>query len=193
MSLKSTRDPVNILSGPAHSISRNPQVPDGDWPVDLDKLQEMIHIFEDSDLAEIEVEEEGRRIRLRKHKPETETAVQRALTVNPPPPVAYQVAAFPPQPAVGVVPPEPEPEEDGVTTIDSPMVGVFYAAPAPGKPPFVKQGDKVAKDKALCIVEAMKLMNEVTAKSAVEIVRVLVENGEPVEFGQPLFSVRPLE
>jgi acetyl-CoA carboxylase biotin carboxyl carrier protein len=161
--------------------------------VDLDKLQELIHIFEDSDLAEIEVEEDGRRVRLRKHRPETETVAQPAITVNPPPPAAYQVAAPPPQPVVGPTPPEPEPEANGVTTIDSPMVGVFYAAPAPGKPPFVKPGDKVAKDKTLCIVEAMKLMNEVTAKSAVEIVRVLVENGEPVEFGQPLFSVRPLE
>ena len=161
--------------------------------MDLDKLEKLIHIFEDSDLAEIEVEEQGRRVRLRKHNSETETVVQRAITVNPPPPLAYQVAAAPQQPVVGLAPREPQPEEDGVTTIDSPMVGVFYSAPAPGKPLFVKQGDKVAKDKPLCIVEAMKLMNEVTAKYAAEIVAVLVENGEPVEFGQPLFSVRPLE
>ncbi|MBN2311119.1 MAG: hypothetical protein JXR94_19235, partial [Candidatus Hydrogenedentes bacterium] len=83
--------------------------------------------------------------------------------------------------------------EDGLQTIDSPMVGVFYVAPSPGAPPFVEPGSTVAADDTVCIVEAMKLMNEVTAKFPAEIVRVLVENGEPVEFSQPLFAVRPLE
>jgi acetyl-CoA carboxylase biotin carboxyl carrier protein len=73
------------------------------------------------------------------------------------------------------------------------MVGVFYAAPAPGEPPFVQPGDTIEAGQTVCIVEAMKLMNEVGAKVPCVIEQVLVENAEPVEFGQPLFSVRPLD
>ncbi|NLT61310.1 MAG: acetyl-CoA carboxylase biotin carboxyl carrier protein, partial [Candidatus Hydrogenedentes bacterium] len=87
----------------------------------------------------------------------------------------------------------PAAPDDELITIDSPMVGVFYAAPAPDKPPFVKPGDAVQEQQTVCIVEAMKLMNEVTAQFPARIVKVLVENGEPVEFGQPLFAVEPLE
>jgi len=80
----------------------------------------------------------------------------------------------------------------GQVTIDSPMVGTFYASSAPGEAPMVLPGDSITKDKTICIVEAMKIMNEVAAKFPCIIERVLVENGEPVEFGQPLFAVRPL-
>jgi acetyl-CoA carboxylase biotin carboxyl carrier protein len=72
------------------------------------------------------------------------------------------------------------------------MVGTFYTAPAPGEPAFVRVGDTVEENQTVCIVEAMKLMNEVAAKESCVIEKILVENGEPVEFGQPLFAVRPL-
>jgi acetyl-CoA carboxylase biotin carboxyl carrier protein len=81
--------------------------------------------------------------------------------------------------------------EDLLPTIDSPMVGTFYSAPAPGEDIFINVGDSVEEGQTVCIVEAMKLMNEVGAKLACKIVKVLVENGEPVEFGQPLFAVEP--
>jgi acetyl-CoA carboxylase biotin carboxyl carrier protein len=159
--------------------------------VDTKELEELIRIFEASSLSEIEVEEDGRRMRLQKPQP-----IQPSFAPYPyPGPPLEQsgsaVAAAPPSPAPGSAPSaEPEPEE-ALPTIDSPMVGTFYAAPAPGEDPFVKVGDAVEEGQTVCIVEAMKLMNEVGAKSACKIVKVLVENGEPVEFGQPLFAIDP--
>ncbi|MCP4644596.1 MAG: acetyl-CoA carboxylase biotin carboxyl carrier protein [bacterium] len=157
--------------------------------MDLDKLQELIRIFERSDLSEIEVEEEGRRVRLR--KPTMETVVQQPVHVSPVERFAAPTLTVE-QKAGPAMPPDEE-KDDSLATINSPMVGVFYEAPAPGEPPFVRPGDTIAVDKTLCIVEAMKLMNEVTAKFPGEIVDILVENGEPVEYDQPLFTIRPLE
>jgi acetyl-CoA carboxylase biotin carboxyl carrier protein len=78
-------------------------------------------------------------------------------------------------------------------TIKSPIVGTFYAAPSPEAPPFVKVGDAIQEGKVVCIVEAMKLMNEIEADASGDVVRVLVENGQPVEYGQPLFAIRPAQ
>ena len=164
--------------------------------MDLDKLRELIGIFESSELSEIEIEEQDRRIRLTKGHPHQAHAQQSIITHIPmqaPVPAPVSAAPAVSQPAPGVEhPPAPEMEE-GVVTIDSPMVGVFYAAPAPGEPPFVTAGDVVEEGQTVCIVEAMKLMNEVAAKIHGTIVSVLVENGEPVEYNQPLFAVRPIE
>ena len=80
----------------------------------------------------------------------------------------------------------------GSYTIDSPMVGTFYAAASPGDPPFALPGTTVTAEQTVCIIEAMKIMNEVTSKDACVIEKVLIENGQPVEFGQPIFQVRPL-
>lgn len=151
--------------------------------MDLGDLQELINLLEASNLCEMEIEEEGRRVRLSKmppqglpapvHVPMAET--QRASTPQ----------AGSPSPTEGV-------RANGLLTIDSPMVGTFYAAPEPGKPPFVLPGDTVEADQTVCIIEAMKVMNEVVAKVPAIIERVLVENGAPVEFGQPLFTARAL-
>jgi acetyl-CoA carboxylase biotin carboxyl carrier protein len=86
--------------------------------------------------------------------------------------------------------PAPSGIEEGVEIIKSPIVGTFYESSSPGAPAFVKQGDKVAVGQVLCIVEAMKLMNEIESEAAGEIVKVLVSNGQPVEYGQPLFKIR---
>lgn len=158
--------------------------------VDIEKLQELLTIFETSGLSEIEIEEGGTRIRLKKSAPDQQAC---------PPPYAYSMPA---QPRIETAPPSagtardanaPDEPDQGIVTINSPMVGVFYVAPAPDQPPFVKPGDVVQENQTLCIVEAMKLMNEVTAQYPARIVKVLAENGEPVEFGQPLFAVEPLE
>ncbi len=82
------------------------------------------------------------------------------------------------------------PGEEDLHTVKSPIVGTFYATPNPNSPPFVKVGDRVKAGQVLCIVEAMKLMNEIESDAAGEVVRVLVENGQPVEYGQPLFAIR---
>lgn len=164
------------------------------WLVDLDKLQELIRIFEASELSEIEIEESGRRMRLKKPRPVVSYTAPMVPMVSPGEPRGSQVVlheSMTPQPAEPTR--LPARKEEQLITIDSPMVGVFYAAPAPGEPPFVKVGDTVDEHQTVCIVEAMKLMNEVTAKFPCVIERVLVENGEPVEYNQPLFAVRPIE
>ena len=81
--------------------------------------------------------------------------------------------------------------EEELHTVKSPIVGTFYEAPGPGALPFVKPGDQVAAGQVLCIIEAMKLMNEIESDTSGEIVKVLVNNGQPVEYGQPLFAIRP--
>ncbi|MBI2424470.1 MAG: acetyl-CoA carboxylase biotin carboxyl carrier protein [Candidatus Hydrogenedentes bacterium] len=143
----------------------------------------MIKILEDSGLSEIEVEEEGRRIRLSKPAP---GIIQMAPQMQH---YAAAPAAAKPEPETVQ---EPSFADQGLFTIDSPMVGTFYQSPAPGEPPFILPGDQVAKEQTVCIVEAMKIMNEVASKTAGVIVRILVENGDPVEYGQPLFALRPI-
>lgn len=160
--------------------------------MDLEKLREMMRMLEASDLSELEVEENGLRIHLKKPRPK--------LTPPPGPthpapgiPVAAPSSERPHQETAA--PGEAPASEIGedLATIDAPMVGTFYAASAPGDPPFAEPGMIIEKDQTVCIVEAMKLMNEVTAKFRAEIVEVLVQSGEPVEFGQPLFTVRPVD
>lgn len=102
--------------------------------------------------------------------------------------VAAPTAAVAPAPAARIAP-EPAMEE-GLHLVKSPIVGTFYSSPNPSAPPFVKPGEKVSAGQVLCIVEAMKLMNEIESDVAGELVRVLVENGQPVEYGQPLFAIR---
>jgi acetyl-CoA carboxylase biotin carboxyl carrier protein len=155
--------------------------------MDLQELRELMRLLEESSLAELEVEEDGRRVRLCK------AAAASATYINTPAAAPAPVAASAPAPAApAAAPAEPEDEFAGLVLVECPMVGTFYAANAPGEPPFVLPGDRVAKDQTVCIVEAMKIMNEVVARQAGVIERVLVENGEPVEFGQPLFAMRPL-
>lgn len=168
--------------------------------MDLDKIRELIRIFEAADISEIEIEEEEGRILLKKAKPAPVVVPQTHISPSAAPPAPSPAetgesmrSSLPTEPA-GEDLSELAPEEDAdLETIDAPMVGVFYAAPAPGEPPFVKLGDTIDAGETVCIVEAMKLMNEVTAKAPVIIERILVENAEPVEFGQPLFAVRPLQ
>ena len=156
--------------------------------MDLNELKELISMLEDSKLSELEIEEEGRRIRLTK---------QSEHYVSVPAPVQMQAPA--PAPSVAPSTPfgsaneskEPSLADQGLVAVTSPMVGTFYIKPAPSEPAFVEPGDRISADQTICIVEAMKIMNEVAAKVAGIVERILVENGEPVEFGQPLFAIRP--
>lgn len=167
--------------------------------MELDKLRELVGLFEKSDLSELEIEEEGRRIRLMKAAPQQHVvhAPQHVITHMPavaPLPVPQAAVPMSPVAAATQAAPAAEAEVDeSLVTIESPMVGVFYACPAPGEPPFIKAGDTVEENQTVCIVEAMKLMNEVTAKFKCTVVQVLVENGEPVEYNQPLFAVRVID
>jgi acetyl-CoA carboxylase biotin carboxyl carrier protein len=138
--------------------------------------------MEVSDVEELEVEEAGRRVRIRRRSgqdPPSPPGLQRTLHPTQPgakAPATANIAAS---------------EATGLLAIEAPMVGTFYRAPAPGADPYVKEGDFVQKGGAVCIIEAMKLMNEIESEVAGRIVKVMVENGQPVEFGQSLFLVEP--
>lgn len=151
--------------------------------MDFEELQELIRLFESTDLSEIEVEEDGRRIRLVKPTvSETHVVHGRASTNN-----SMQ------NPDAATLDADTEALlAEGLITVDSPMVGTFYAASSPGATPFVQVGDTVDADQVVCIVEAMKIMNEVVCKVPAIVERILVRNGEAVEYGQPLLAVRPL-
>ncbi len=151
--------------------------------MDFEELQELIRLFESTELSEIEVEEDGRRIRLAKQPitenhvvPAREGATARS-TAKPAPTLDAETEAL---------------LAEGLVTVDSPMVGTFYTASGPSAPPFVQVGDTVDANQVICIVEAMKIMNEVVCKVPAIVERILVRNGEPVEYGQPLIAVRPL-
>lgn len=157
----------------------------------LSEIKELIRLVDQSNLQELEIQNEGYKLYLKK------PGVTESLLVTHTP--AYQAAPAPA--AVSAEAPRSEPvqekesqakqEEEGqLHRIVSPMVGTYYYAPTPDAPPFVKAGDRVTEKTVVCIVEAMKLMNEIEAEVKGEIVQVLVENGQLVEYGQPLFLVR---
>jgi acetyl-CoA carboxylase biotin carboxyl carrier protein len=147
--------------------------------VDLKRVQELLRLMEEHGLAEIEVEDKGLKIRLKK-----ETAAAAAPGAAP----AQSAGAPPGSQAVAVAATE-SPEAANAYTVTSPIVGTFYLSPTPDAEHFVEVGDPVEADTVVCIVEAMKVMNEVKAEVSGSILKVLVENGKPVEYGQPLFLV----
>ncbi len=148
--------------------------------MDFDAIRKLIDTLIEKQIDEFELEEEGRRIRIRRNVP--------AAVVAAAPVAAVPVAAAP---AAAVAAAAPAGEEAGLVTVTSPIVGTYYDSPAPGAPEFIKAGDAVEPGQVLCIIEAMKLMNEIEAEAAGTLVRKLVTNGQPVEFGQPLLLVRP--
>ncbi len=145
--------------------------------IDLDKLRELIAMLEDSSLTELEIKTEDERIRLSKA-----ATAQAFAPVAVPHPAA---TAGPGAQGAG----QAEPAADEGTFVTSPFVGTFYRSPSPDSEPFVKVGDQVHVGQTLCIVEAMKLMNEIEAEIEGKIVEILIENGKPVEFGDRLFRV----
>lgn len=156
--------------------------------MDLKELRALLKLVEASDIEELEIERQGQRVRIRRRGGNTVPAVTVPAPVALPPapvPPALQAAS----PGMGA--PAPAPAEN-LLTIESPMVGTFYRAPAPGAEPYVKEGQVVEKGSVLCIIEAMKLMNEIEAEVKGRIASILVENAQPVEYSQPLFLVEPL-
>ena len=149
--------------------------------MDLRKLKTLIELVETSGIAELEIQEGEERVRITRATP---AAAQTLMLHAPQPaPVPHPVPAVPAQPAATA----PAPAEPEGHVVKSPMVGTFYRSSSPGAKPFVEIGDTVKEGDPLCIIEAMKLMNEIEADASGVIKAVLVENGQPVEFGQPLF------
>jgi acetyl-CoA carboxylase biotin carboxyl carrier protein len=153
---------------------------------DLAELKRLVTLMKANDLGEVEMEEEGRRVRVVRGGRVVEAV---PMTVAQPAP-AEQPAAAPAAGAAAPAAPRAAKERNGIE-IPSPMVGTFYRSPSPDASPYVEVGDRIGKDSPICIVEAMKVMNEIKAEVEGEILEILVQNGEPVEFGQPLFLVRP--
>ena len=154
-----------------------------------DLLQEILQ----SDISEFELEHTGTKIRLRRGFAAGPTAslpsIQTVAPLGNNPALPAVQPLPPPTPLVAEGPKEPQ-EDDGLHIITSPIVGTFYRAPSPGADPYVKIGDAVDEGAILCIVEAMKLMNEIPSDIAGEVIRIYVDNGRPVEFGQKLFGIR---
>lgn len=154
----------------------------------LSEIKDLIKLIDQTSVSELEIENEGSRICIRKHKPEAAAVAPVAVSAAWAPPAAAPAPASA-QP-VDSAPAAAAKQDSNIHTIVSPMVGTFYSAPAPDAAPFAKVGDRVGEKSIVCIVEAMKLMNEIEADVAGEITEVLVENGQLVEYGQPLFHVR---
>ncbi len=160
--------------------------------MDFNEVRKLVKLVEGAAISSLEIEEEGLAIRIEKTLPADEALLPAAPQVIPaqaaPAPAAPAPAA--PAEAAPQATPEPAPKAGGVE-VRSPMVGTFYAAPNPESPDFVKVGDTVKKGQTLCILEAMKIMNEIEAEEAGTIVEILVENSQPVQFDQVLFRIQP--
>lgn len=150
--------------------------------MNIKEIKEVINLMNENGLTEIELEKDGLKIRIKKgaggERVDVEQIVQKALSG----PAVHEVHAEQPVP----------PPRSKNLEIKSPMVGTFYKAPSPDSPPFVKVGDNVDVGQVVCIIEAMKLMNEIKSEVKGKVAAVLVENADPVEFGQTLFLVEPL-
>ena len=158
-------------------------------------IREFVRLAVDSGVAEIEVERGDHRVRIRRTPAEAATAQMTYQHVQPsvvPVPVPTVVATpgpvAAPAPAAPVQPPAPSSSD---VIVKSPIVGTYYDQASPGDPPFVKVGDTVEPGHVLCIIESMKLMNEIESEVAGTIVAKLMENGRPVEYGEALFTIRP--
>jgi acetyl-CoA carboxylase biotin carboxyl carrier protein len=156
--------------------------------MDIRKIKKLIELLEESGLAEIEITEGEESVRIARV---THGAPVVTQTVPAHAPVAAApAAAVAPRPAAApAAEPAPAPAPRDENLVTAPMVGTFYASPAPGAKPFVEVGQEVRVGQVLCIIEAMKMMNQIESERAGKVVAVLAKNGEPVEFGQPLFAI----
>ncbi|MCI0488740.1 MAG: acetyl-CoA carboxylase biotin carboxyl carrier protein [Blastocatellia bacterium] len=158
--------------------------------MDLTELKELIELIAEKGFAEFELEREGLRLRISRFKeppvPLVQPAKETAATSDNQGPSPAAVS----QSAASAESPDTSAPETSLHTITSPIVGTFYRAPSPESAPCVKTGDRVEPDTVVCIIEAMKLMNEIQAEVTGEVAKIYVENGQPVEYGQPLFGIK---
>jgi acetyl-CoA carboxylase biotin carboxyl carrier protein len=158
--------------------------------LEFDDIERILELMRQHDLSEFELEREGLKLRVRKtssgYAPlaaPMQMPSQHAVALQGPPPVVSELQS----PSASV--PLEEPEMD-LAVVKSPIVGTFYRSPEPGAASFVEVGDRVKKDQVLCIIEAMKLMNEITSEYDGELTSAYVENGQPVQYGERLFAIR---
>jgi acetyl-CoA carboxylase biotin carboxyl carrier protein len=153
--------------------------------MNLKEIRALLELFREYGLTEVEVERNGERVRVRREPPAAAPAV--------PAPAAAGTGTGPAS-ASQVAPSAEALREDHrlhLVTVEAPMVGTFYRAPSPDADPYVREGDVIKEGQVLCIIEAMKLMNEIESKVSGRVIRILAENAQPVEYGQPLFLIEP--
>jgi len=156
--------------------------------LDISDLKEILRILEAQDITEFELEQDGVKLRVCRSSAALAPAAGLAVAARVPTATAPPAATASTPPVA--IAPLAEPAENG-TLVKSPIVGTFYRAADPNSPPFVSVGDRVKVGQVVCIIEAMKLMNEIEAEVAGEVVNIHPENGQPVQYGDPLFTVRP--
>lgn len=156
--------------------------------MDTKKIKEIVNLMVKSDLSEFEIEDNDFKLKIGRN---TGREIVLSAPVASAPLMAPAAAPHAAAPAAATTAAAaPAQSEVGVEIIKSPMVGTFYRSPSPDNPPFVSQGDQVSAEKVVCIIEAMKVMNEIHAEMSGTIVEVLIEDGHSVEYGQPLFKVK---
>jgi len=160
------------------------------------ELKELIEFLIEKDIAEFELERGDVKVKIKRGQPpslqargELPFVAVPAMPAMPMPASAHSAGV--PAPSLSTAAPTAPPQEENLHIMKSPIVGTFYEAPSPGAPPFVKIGDVVEAGQILCIVEAMKLLNEIECDVAGEIVKKMANNGQPIEYGQELFAIRP--
>src|SRR5688572_7403770 len=156
--------------------------------MDIKQIQELVKLINKTSIGEITIEEDGRKITIKQKKDPVQNIVSHhsaSPAVSQPGPAPQQSTTPPAQKT------EAAPKQDNYITIKSPMIGTFYRQAGPGKPIFINVGDEVSQGKVVCIIEAMKLFNEIESEVKGTIVKVLVEDASPVEYDQPLFLVEP--
>jgi acetyl-CoA carboxylase biotin carboxyl carrier protein len=158
-------------------------------PEDIEDLKQLIEFLKENQVAEFDLDRGDMKIRLKFNQAGAPAAAPVLAHV---PLIAASGVPSSAQPPSATAPPPPAEPESDLHIVKSPIVGTYYGSPSPGAAPFVSPGDHVEKGQVICIVEAMKLMNEIEADASGEIVRSMVTNGQAVEYGQPLFSIRTL-
>ena len=152
------------------------------------ELKELVEFLIEKDITEFELERGDVKVRIKRGEPAHAALDNRYFAVHGAPPPTPEITSSPVPP----VAPAKAPAEESFHMVRSPIVGTYYESPSPGSPPFVKVGDTVEAGQVLCIVEAMKLMNEIESDASGEIVKMLVTNGQPIEYGQELFALRKI-
>lgn len=153
--------------------------------IDLKKLKELVKLMVDNELTEVDLQDQaGEKVSLRRGSNQPVQVISQPVAAAP-------VQAAAPAPAAAAPAAPAASADEGLTPIASPMVGTFYAAASPDAAPFIKVGDRVTPDTVVCIVEAMKVFNEIKAETSGTVAKVLRTNGQSVEFGQPLFLLKP--
>jgi len=159
-------------------------------PQDMKDLRELIEFLKEYQVAEFDLDRGDTKIRLKFAQPTAPSAgladIAKLVTAAP---IAQPASVAVPPAASAAAAPAADPDANH-HIVKSPIVGTFYGSPSPGAPAFVSPGDHVEKGQVICIVEAMKLMNEIESDASGEIVKCMITNGQPIEFGQPLFSIR---